>query len=95
MKCCYILAATAGWKRDMAPKPFPVIIPAQKYEEINMISAPFPPATYLTYNFLKIPEKKATIKSWIEKWQQTTHQLSAWIAKAKENMTHSKKTSWK
>ena len=95
MKCCYILAAAAGWKGDTAPKPFPVIIPDKKYEEIDMINAPFPPDTYLSYNFLKIPKEMATIKSWIKKWQQTSHQLSAWIAKAKENMTHSKKTSWK
>ena len=63
MKCSYILATTAGWKGDMAPKPFPVTIPDKKYEGINMISTPFPPDTYLGYNFLKIPEEKATIES--------------------------------
>ena len=91
MKCRYILAVTAGWKGDTAPKPFSVIIPDKKYKEINMICALFLPDSYLGYNFLKIPKEKATIESWIEKWQQTSHQLSAWIAKAKETRLTAKR----
>jgi hypothetical protein len=85
MICRYILATAAGWKGDVDSNNLPLTIPDEKYQEISMIRAPIPPDNYLAHKFLKIPGEKVEIESWIERWQQTSHQLTAWTTKAKEN----------
>jgi hypothetical protein len=95
MKCRYILAAAAGWKGDVDSNDLPLTIPDEKYQEISMIRAPIPPDNYLAHNFLKIPGEKVEIESWIERWQQTGHQLTAWTAKAKENCVDLEDCTWK
>jgi hypothetical protein len=95
MKCRYILAAAIGWKGNEDDHALPLHIRASRFRDINMIPPPFPPEDYLAYNFLKIPGDQKEIEAWIDKWQQTGHQLSAWIAKAKNNSIMYEDTTWK
>jgi hypothetical protein len=94
MKARYIYAAANQWRGDTDYSNLPRTIPEEKLTEIDMLPPPIPPVDYLMENFLAYPETLSTLQLWIEKWQQTGHMLTAWIAKAKERCEKWEVTSW-
>lgn len=94
MKYRYVLAAAHDWHGERALTPLPQNIPEAKIRELHMIAPPVPDADELTINFFAFATDMITLRVWIERWQQMSHQLSAWIAKAKERTIALGVTSW-
>lgn len=94
MRGRFILAAANGWNGATADSPLPITIPEEKLQEISMIHPPFPLFYQLTYNFLLLPESPEKIGKWIRLWQNSLHQLAAWIAQARLQSSHIPSCSW-
>jgi hypothetical protein len=94
MKCRYILTAAHGWKGNFNKSPLPQFVPDSLLSEIGMTHPPLPPLNQLTYNFFLLPEDPAEICRHIKIWQENSHQLSAWIKKAKERRVKVPECSW-
>ena len=94
MKVKYILSAAHRWNRQIDTTPLPSVLPEHKLTEIGMPPPPFPDPQLLTVNIFLTAETHETLCNWVDLWQVISLNLSAWIAKAKQNCVSTPGCTW-
>ena len=94
MKVKYILSAAHRWNGQIDTTPLPSVLPEHKLTEIGMPPPPFPDPQLLTINIFLTAETRETLCNWVDLWQVISLNLSAWIAKAKQNCVSTPGCTW-